>query len=470
MPGSGENPALLILAAGEGSRMRSRTPKLLHPVCDRSILRHIVRMGQELGAKPIVIVAGAAEAEFREELRDEPVEFVRQAEPLGTGHATLQARHALEGHLGPIIVMAGDHPLYRAETFQKLVRDLGEDDLLVASAEFPETPEFGRIIRGDDGRICAITEYRDASEQQRAIREVGLSLYVARPDFLFETLARVGNQNAQGEFYLTDIVSLGLQAGHRVGISKLEDWTETLGINSRVDLAAAERLMRRRIAEYWMREGVSFEDPERTYVGADVTIGPDTVLAPGVSLRGRTQIGSGCRISEQVVIENSTLGDEVWLKPLCHVESASLGNGCVVGPSAHLRPDTVLADSVRIGNFVEVKNSRIGRGSKADHLSYIGDADVGEGCTIGCGAITVNYDGAKKSRTVIGDGAFVGCNANLIAPVEVEPHSYVAAGSTITRRVPTGALGVGRVRQRNIEGWVDRHSRSGDGSSKGDGE
>jgi bifunctional UDP-N-acetylglucosamine pyrophosphorylase/glucosamine-1-phosphate N-acetyltransferase len=456
--------------------MRSRTPKLLHPVCDRSILRHVVRMGQELGAKPIVIVVGSAEAELREELRDEPVEFVRQAEPLGTGHAALQARELLEGHGGPILVMAGDHPLYRAATFQQLVDDLGDDDLLVASAEFPQTPEFGRIVRGEDGKIRAIVEHRDANEEQRAIREVGLSLYVARPDFLFETLSRVGNQNAQGEYYLTDIVALGLEAGNGIVTSKLGDWTETLGINSRLDLAEAERLMRRRIAEHWMLEGVSFEDPERTYVGADVTIGPDTVLAPGVSLRGRTQIGSGCRISEQVVIENSTLGDDVVLKPLCHIESSSIGNGCVVGPSAHLRPDSVLADAVRIGNFVEVKNSRIGTGTKADHLSYIGDADVGAGCTIACGAITVNYDGAKKSRTVIGDGAFVGCNANLIAPVEVEPRGYVAAGSTITKGVPEGSLAVARARQRNLEGWVDRRfgSRSkheGDSRSKdGDGE
>lgn len=466
MTAGGESPALVVLAAGEGSRMRSRTPKLLHPVCGRSILRHVVRMGQELGAKPIVIVVGAAEAEFREELRDEPVEFVRQAEPLGTGHATLQARDALAGHAGPVLVMAGDHPLYRAETLRRLVDELGDDELRVATAEFPETPDFGRIVRGADGAIRAIVEHRDATAEQRAIREVGLSLYAARADFLFETLARVGKDNAQGEYYLTDIVTLGIEAGCAVGTSKLADWTETLGINSRVDLAEAERLMRRRINLHWMREGVSFEDPERSYVGADVTIGPDTVLAPGVSLRGRTSIGSGCRIGEQGVIEDSTLGDEVWLKPLCHVESSSLGNGCVVGPAAHLRPDCVLAESVRIGNFVEVKNSRIGRGTKADHLSYIGDADVGEGCTIACGAITVNYDGAKKSRTTIGDGAFVGCNANLIAPVVVEPRSYVAAGSTITKDVASGELAVGRARQRNIAGWFER--RFGQGEEDGE--
>ena len=461
---TGDGPALLVLAAGEGSRMRSRRPKLLHPVCGRSILRHVVRMGQELGAKRIVIVVGAAEAAMREDLRDEPVEFVRQAEPLGTGHAALQARDALANHAGPVVVMAGDHPLYRAATLAALVTDLdaAEADLLVATAEFPETPEFGRIVRdarhGDDedGQIREIVEHRDASDEQRQIREVGLSLYVARAEFLFETLARVDDRNAQGEYYLTDIVRLGREAGHRVATSKIADWSETLGVNSRVDLAEAERLMRRRIAERWMLEGVTFEDPERSYVDADVTIGPDTEIAPGASLRGRTQIGSGCRIGEQVVIEQSTLGDDVLVKPLCHIEDSRLGNDCVVGPAAHLRPGSNLHDSVRIGNFVEIKNSTIGSGTKADHLSYIGDTDVGVGCTIACGAITVNYDGTIKSRTRIGDGAFIGCNANLIAPIEIEPRSYVAAGSTITKKVPGGSLAVARARQKNIMGWFER--------------
>ncbi|MBW2280418.1 MAG: bifunctional UDP-N-acetylglucosamine diphosphorylase/glucosamine-1-phosphate N-acetyltransferase GlmU [Deltaproteobacteria bacterium] len=454
----GDGPALLVLAAGEGTRMRSRRPKLLHPVCGRSILRHVVRMGQEFGAKRIVLVVGAAEAEMRDELRDEPVEFVRQVEPLGTGHAALQARDALADHAGPVVVMAGDHPLYRAETMAGLVAalDAAHADLLVATAEFPETPEFGRIVRGGDGRIREIVEHRDASEEQKKIREVGLSLYVARAEFLFETLARVDDRNSQGEYYLTDIVRLGLEAGHGVTTSKIEDWSETLGVNSRVDLAEAERLMRRRIAEHWMLEGVTFEDPERSYVDADVTIGPDTRIAPGASLRGRTQVGSGCRIGEQVVIESSTLGDDVFVKPLCHIEESTLGNDCTVGPAAHLRPGSKLEDSVRIGNFVEVKNSTIGRGTKADHLSYIGDSDVGAGCTIACGAITVNYDGTTKNRTVIGDGSFIGCNANLIAPIEIEPRSYVAAGSTITKKVTAGSLAVARAKQRNIEGWFER--------------
>jgi len=454
-------PALLVLAAGEGTRMRSRTPKLLHPVCGRSILMHVVQMGRALGAERIVIVVGAAQEALRAELAGEPVEFVEQAERLGTGHAVKQARDLLADHAGPVIVMAGDHPLYRAETFAGLVESLRERDadLLVATAEFPETPHFGRIVRGDDGRIRAIVEHRDASAGELAIREVGLSLYVARAKFLFETLEAVGRDNAQGEYYLTDIVSLGVEGGARVETAHIEDWRETLGVNSRIDLAEAERLMRRRIAERWMLEGVTFVDPERTYVDAEVSIGPDTVLAPGVRLCGETRIGRGCKIGENCVVEHSTLGDEVWLKPHCHLEQSSLANDCIVGPSAHLRPGTRLERSVRVGNFVEIKNSTLGAGSKADHLSYLGDTDVGEGCTIGCGAITVNYDGEKKSRTRIGDGAFIGCNSNLIAPVEVQPRAYVAAGSTITSAVPEGALAVGRARQRNIEGWRKRRFR-----------
>ena len=450
--------ALLVLAAGEGTRMRSATPKVLHPVCGRPIIRHVVRMGQELGAKRIALVVGAGEAAIRSELAGEPVEFVQQAERLGTGHAVRQAESLLANHDGPVIVMAGDHPLYRPESLKALADELqrASAQLIVGTAEFPETPEFGRIVRGDDGRIREIVEHRDASAEVREIREVCLSLYAADRAFLFEVLARVDNDNAQNEYYLTDIVRLAVEAGARVETRAIADWRETLGINSRIDLAEAERLMRRRIAEHWMRMGVSFEDPWNTYVGADVEIGQDTRLAPGVSLRGHTRIGRDCRVDEQVVIENSTLGDHVWLKPHCHLESAELGHRCVVGPSAHLRPGAELADEVRIGNFVEIKNSKLGAGTKADHLSYVGDSDVGPGCTIGCGAITVNYDGAEKHRTTIGANAFIGCNSNLIAPVEIEANAYVAAGSTITKTVPPGALAVARGRQRNIENWRKR--------------
>ena len=450
--------ALIILAAGEGTRMRSRLPKVLQPVCGRPILLHAVRLGREIGAKRTIVVVGSAEEQVREALAGEDVELVRQREQLGTAHAALQARAVLGDHPGPILVTNGDHPLYRPQTFSGLLDCYRAQsaDLALLVADSPEPEGYGRVVRSSDGAPQRVVEEADASNEIRAIREVNLGAYVAEAELLFSLLAEIGNANRKGEFYLTDLVELAASYGRRVATFALDDWNEGLGVNTKVDLAKAESHMRRWIAERWMREGVTLLDPSQTYIEVDVEIGADTVIAPGAMLRGSTRIGNGCRIDAGSIIDDSTLGDEVWIKPHCSIEQSTLGNGCAVGPSAHLRPGSHLGEDVRVGNFVEVKNSHIGNGTKADHLSYIGDADVGSGVTIGCGAITVNYDGKSKNRTTIGDGAFVGCNANLIAPVEIEPEAYIAAGSTITKQVPAAALAVARVRQRNIEGWRKR--------------
>ncbi len=449
---------LLVLAAGKGTRMRSRRPKVLHPVCGRPMLLHVTALGRGLGAKRCIAVVGSGQEEVRSALAKEPVEIVVQAEPLGTAHALLQAREALEGHRGPILIVHGDQPLYRASTLETLldVYRSRSADLALLVSEFPNPTGYGRIVRGPDGRIGRIVEESEASPEVRALHEVNLGVYVAEAPFLFETLTRVVDRNEKREYFLPDIVELALEAGHRVETATLDDWSEGLGVNDRVDLARAEAVLRRRIAEHWMTQGVTLVDPERTYLDADVEIGADSVLEPGCRLRAGTRLGAGCRIEPDVVIDASSIGDDVWIKPHCFIEQARVGDGCIIGPSAHLRPNTELEDGVRIGNFVEVKNSRLGRGTKADHLSYIGDADIGEHVTIGCGAITVNYDGLKKSRTVIGNGSFVGCNANLIAPVELKANAYVAAGSTVTQDVPSEALAVGRARQRNVEGWRQR--------------
>jgi bifunctional UDP-N-acetylglucosamine pyrophosphorylase/glucosamine-1-phosphate N-acetyltransferase len=282
-----------------------------------------------------------------------------------------------------------------------------------------------------------------------------------RGPFLFESLARVERNAARGEYFLTDIVEIALAQGRRVETVHAPDFDECQGVNSRLDLARAERVLRARIQQAWMLAGVTFTDPEHSYVDADVQLAQDVTLGPGVVLRGSTRIGEGSRIDAHAVIDDSVLGQGVWIKPHCWIESSRLGDRCVIGPSAHLRPDCALADEVRIGNFVEVKNSVLGAGTKADHLSYVGDADIGAGATLGCGAITVNYDGERKSRTRIGDEAFVGCNSNLIAPVAIARDGYVAAGSTITGDVPEGALGVARARQRNIAGWRARRFAGG---------
>jgi bifunctional UDP-N-acetylglucosamine pyrophosphorylase/glucosamine-1-phosphate N-acetyltransferase len=459
--------AVLILAAGEGTRMRSRTPKVLHRVCGRPLLQYPVELARELGAERTVVVVGSGEAEIREAFAPAGVEFVRQAERLGTGHAARQAQSALCEHAGPVLILYGDCPLYRLATLRALLQRFSEAraDLALLTATAPDPTGYGRIVRERDGRIARIVEESAADAPTRAIREINPGLYAVGGPFLWASLARVQKNAARGEYFLTDIVEVALAQGRRVETVHADDFDECQGINSRLDLARAERALRRRINEAWMLAGVSFADPDHTYVDADVELATDVSLAPGVALRGLTRIGAGSRIDAHAVIENSSLGSDVWIKPHCWLESSVVGDRCVIGPSAHLRPDCALAAEVRIGNFVEVKNSQLGPGAKADHLSYIGDADVGAGVTIGCGAVTVNYDGELKHRTEIGDGAFVGCNANLIAPVRIEPRAYVAAGSTITANVPEGALGIGRARQRNIEGWRARRFSEEPGES-----
>jgi bifunctional UDP-N-acetylglucosamine pyrophosphorylase/glucosamine-1-phosphate N-acetyltransferase len=419
---------------------------------------HTVVMGRELGASPIVGVAGHGIEEVREALAGEGVLVVEQREQLGSAHAALQARDALAKHEGPVLVMNGDHPLYRAETFARLLEAWREAaaELAILVTELPDPTGYGRVVRGARGAVQRVVEERDADAKTRALREVNLGAYLARGPYLFDALAKIGNRNAQGEYYVTDLVEIALAQGGRVATASVEDWHETLGINDRAQLAEAERLLRRRINDRWMREGVTLVDPESTYIDVDCEIGADTVIHPGARLARGTRLGSGCRIDAGVVIEASSLGDGCWIKPHCWIEESRLGPDCIVGPSAHFRPGVELGPGCRIGNFVEIKNSRIGAGTKADHLSYIGDADVGERVTFACGAITVNYDGRHKHRTRIGDDAFVGCNANLIAPITIEARAFVAAGTTVTSEVPGGALAVGRAKQRNIEGWRDR--------------
>jgi bifunctional UDP-N-acetylglucosamine pyrophosphorylase/glucosamine-1-phosphate N-acetyltransferase len=450
--------AFLVLAAGKSTRMRSRLPKVLHSVCGRPILHHLVQLGRELGAKRTLFVVGAGEEQVRDALQGTGVELVVQREILGTGHAVRQAREQLGTHKGPVVVMYGDHPIYRASTLRRLVDVQAKQgaDLALLVGEFPDPSGYGRIVRGEDGGIEHIVEEADASPEVRAIHEINLGVYVASAPRLLDWASRLSNRNEQGEYYLTDVVEMALGDGCSVETCNVADWTEALGVNTRAELARAEKILRRRLADHWMEQGVTLIDPDHTYLDMDVEIGADSVIEPGCTLRSGTRIGERCRISAGSVIDGSTLGSDVFIKPNCYLESSRVGDGCVIGPSAHLRPNCLLEEGVRVGNYVEIKNSRIGAGTKADHLSYIGDADVGSGATIGCGVITVNYDGAKKRRTTIGDGAFVGCNANLIAPSRVEAGAYVAAGTTVTRDVPARALGIGRVRQRNIEGWRDR--------------
>ncbi|NNL86853.1 MAG: bifunctional UDP-N-acetylglucosamine diphosphorylase/glucosamine-1-phosphate N-acetyltransferase GlmU [Myxococcales bacterium] len=417
--------------------MKSRLAKVLHPVAGRPMLDYPLSMAEELAPSRLVVVIGRdadrVEATFSGRAR-----FVVQAERLGTGHAVKQAQPELKGFAGDVAVLYGDTPLLRAETLRAMQRHKAETGAALVMLA-TRMPLPGIVVRDAAGAVRRIVERPDASPEELALTEFNTGVYLIDADFLWDGLEALRDDNAQGEFYLTDLVAVAVTRGHGVAALTLEDDDEALGVNDRSDLARAQAVARRRHAERLMASGVTIVDPENTYIDTDVEVGPDTQTDPGCVVSGPTRIGEGVHLKAHCVVEESVIGDD-----------------SVIGPSAHLRPHTRLGAGVRIGNYVEVKNSVLGAGVKADHLSYIGDADVGAGASFGCGSIVVNYDGVEKHRTKVGEGAFIGCNVNLVAPVTVEASSFVAAGSTITKSVPKDSLAVARERQRNVKGWVSR--------------
>jgi bifunctional UDP-N-acetylglucosamine pyrophosphorylase/glucosamine-1-phosphate N-acetyltransferase len=436
-------PAVLILAAGKGTRMKSRLPKVLHPICGRPMLHYALAAAEKLGPSLLRVVVGH-EAETVRAGFEGRADFVLQEEQRGTGHAVLQCRESLEGFTGDVIIMYGDTPLLRAETLTEMVRHRKDTDsdlvMLTAEVDVP-----GIVIRGASGGVERIVEAPDATPDQLEIKERNTGVYLLGADLLWKLLAQVDDQNAQGEIYITDIVELAVGEGRRVEATRLEDTDEALGVNTRVDLATATQAVQRRILNRLMESGVTVIDPSSTWIDEGVSLGMDTIIEPGCTIQGDSSVGEGCH-----------------LKPGCTIESSRVGHNVEMGPNAHLRPQCEIGNDCRIGNFVEVKNSVFGDGVKADHLAYVGDADVGAKASFGCGSVVVNYDGKTKSRTQVGERAFVGCNVNLVAPVDVEADCYIAAGSTITTNVPSDALAVARARQRNIEGWVSRKGRRRD--------
>ena len=446
----------VILAAGKGTRMKSALPKVLHAVGGQSMLRHVMTAAEQAGAKRTIVVVGFGGDQVQAEI-GAAAEYVLQAEQLGTGHAMMQAQPALAGYTGTVLLLCGDTPLLTGNTLQQLVAAHQQSGAAatVLTAMPADATGYGRILRDKSGQVLGIVEQKDATPEQKQIGEINTGIYCFEAAPLFAALAGLTCNNAQQEYYLTDVLAILAQAGQRVGAVEVADFQETLGINSRLQLAEAEKILRQRKLLELMDSGVTVMDPASTFVDASVSIGEDTVLYPFTWLEGKTTIGRDCRIGPNSRIADSQLGDAVTLH-FSYAHECKIADGVTVGPYVHLRPDTELATGVKVGNFVEVKNSRVGVGSKLPHLSYIGDADIGSGVNIGCGTITVNYDGKKKHRTVVGDTAFVGCNSNLVAPVSVGAGSYIAAGSTITKDVPDGALGVGRARQSNIAGWVEK--------------
>jgi bifunctional UDP-N-acetylglucosamine pyrophosphorylase/glucosamine-1-phosphate N-acetyltransferase len=445
----------IVLAAGEGTRMRSKHPKVAFRVLGVPLVRYVVDAARTAGADRVVVVTGHG-AEEVEALLD-GVEFVRQTVQLGTGHAVACVDEALGGLSGPVIVLAGDVPLIRPETISRLIQTQLTTGAacVVLTADFQNPAGYGRIVRDESGAVVAIVEDKDLSADQRSIRECNTGVYCFDGAALSERLGRLERSNAQGEYYLTDVVSLLREDGLAVEALSSDDPDETHGVNSRVQLAEVGRVLQRRINERHMLAGVTMTDPGLVWVGPRVTIGIDVTLEPMTFLFGETSIGDDCRIGPDSRLVDVTVGPGSVVDSSI-VEGATLGANVRVGPRAYVRPGTVLADGAKVGTSVEVKNARIGAGSKVPHLSYIGDAEVGEGVNIGAGTITCNYDGRRKHTTVIGDGAFIGSDTMLIAPVRIGKGAVTGAGSSIAHDVPDDALAVERSEQRTIEGWAAR--------------
>lgn len=444
--------SVVILAAGEGKRMKSRLPKVLQPLTGRPLLAHVIETARALSPTHIHVVYGHGAEQVRTAFAHEAVNWVEQSEQLGTGHAMQQAAPEIpDTHT--VLVLYGDVPLLGAETLAQLVRCAAAGALAVLTMSPVDPTGYGRIVRDAAGGVVRIVEHRDASEAQRGIRECNTGILAAPAGLLKGWLARLRNDNAQREYYLTDVIGLAARSGATVTAVPLADPIEALGVNDKVQLAELEAVCRRNAARDLMRAGVTVVDPERLDVRGQVTHGEDVLLDVNVVLEGRVKLGNRVRIGAGCVIRDSEIGDDTELFPHCVLDGASVGMAARIGPFSRIRPTSALADGVHIGNFVEVKNSTLGNESKANHLSYVGDAVLGAHVNIGAGTIVANYDGANKHRTVIGDHVHTGSNTVLVAPITVGEGATIAAGSTVTQAVTAGKLTIARARQSTIENW-----------------
>lgn len=447
----------IILAAGQGKRMKSKLYKVLHPVCGKPMVGHVLDTVKKIECERSIVVVGHG-ADAVKSYLGTSAEYVLQEQQLGTGHAVKQAGALLSQEEGTTIVICGDTPLVKEDTLQEMIElhtsQGAAATILTASMDRPQG--YGRIIRDTDGgSVLRIVEQKDCTPDEDAVKEINTGTYCFDNAKLFAALEQVTNSNAQQEYYLTDVIGILVQAGEKVEGYQTSDHSESIGVNDRLALAEAEALMRERINRKHMLGGVTLIDPLSTYIGADVVIGPDTIIYPGTTLTGQTVIGEDCVIGPATEIEDSVIHDGAKVKQSV-LTQAEVGKETTVGPFAYLRPGAKLGQHVKVGDFVEIKNASLDDGSKVSHLSYIGDAKVGKNVNIGCGAITVNYDGYNKSITEIGDDAFIGSNVNLIAPVKIGDGAYVVAGSTITHTVGDNDLAIARARQENKPGYADK--------------
>lgn len=446
----------VILAAGKGTRMKSALPKVLHKVGGKPMVQHVLDAAKKAGAVQSIVVIGFGAESVQHSIGSQ-AGFAIQAEQLGTGHAVMQTKDILANTQGTIMVLCGDTPLLSGDLLLKLYQEHQSQGAkaTVLTAVMPDPSGYGRVIRGQDKQVLRIVEQKDAAPGELSVNEINTGIYCFEAKELFAALSGITPNNNQGEYYLTDVIGILVNQGDKVWAVPANDYQDTMGINSRVQLAEAEQILRKRKVTALMESGVTIMDPASTFVDDEVAIGADTVIYPFTWLEGKTVIGSGCEIGPNTRIENTSIGNNTVLS-FTYAHDCKVGSGVTVGPYVHLRPGTQLADDVKVGNFVEIKNSGVGLGSKVPHLSYIGDTDMGAKVNIGSGTITVNYDGKHKHRTIIEDNAFIGCNTNLVAPVTIGRGAYVGAGSTITKDVPPDSLGVARAKQSNIEGWTQR--------------
>ena len=451
----------LILAAGRGKRMKSSRIKLLHDVAGKPMLSWVLSAVRAVPASAHYVVLGNQAEQLRPLVEGSVFRVLIQREQRGTGHAVMQAERALDGARGDLLILNGDIPAIRPSTLKAFLAAHAKSgaSASVLAATLDDPSGYGRILRDGLGQFSGIVEERDATAEERRIREVSVGIYCIDVPLLFRALRRTRPDNSQGEFYLPDVLGILKADDRKVVVHTHDEPWEVLGVNSRSELARVARLIGGRILASWMDRGVTIMDPDSTFIGPDVRIGRDTVLYPGVRLAGKTSIGSDCVVHQGCVLTDVKVDAGATLLPFCVAAESRIGPRTQIGPFAHLRPGTVLGAEVRIGNFVELKKARVGHGTKANHLSYLGDADIGSGCNIGAGTITCNYDGVAKHKTILENGVFIGSDTQLVAPVRVRRGAYVGSGTTVVEEVPAGSLALSRVRQKNIEGWVTRRKR-----------
>lgn len=454
--------ASIILAAGKGTRMKSSLPKVLHEVGGLPMVQYPLEIMLGMKANPVVMVIGHSADLVKERFKDfNKLEFAKQEKQLGSAHAVLAAHKALKGFEGDVVILSGDVPLVSQVSVERLLRFHHENQnaLSLASFRLKKPTGYGRVIRDLSGGVIKIVEESDLSIEEKTVEEVNGGLYIAKAPLLFKALEKIKPNPIKNEYYFTDLPQIFHQMGYGVGALLIEDYSELSGVNSRLDLANAEQVLQSRLREKWMMEGVTFLHAPSTFLHAKVEIGQDSILHPGAELRGSTHLGKACVVESGAIIIDSQIADQVTIRAYSHLEKCKIETGAIVGPFARIRPESVIRKNAHVGNFVELKKTSLGEGSKANHLSYLGDAHIGNQVNIGAGTITCNYDGVNKFQTQIESGVFIGSDTQLVAPVKIGKGAYIGAGSTITKNVPAEALALTRVEQTHIAGYSKKKKR-----------